>query len=179
MQIKTMIIQVILHHFEFFFVCLYFLAIISFFNRILAPGIKREHSDNLLCPVPAKSPKKIDAVIVIDPLPSQNEKSQSNSNNRIAELEAEHKEKFSKLQSQFDEKNRMLRKTVNELEQKTNELQEKSSTINEKTKQLKNLRENVCKLLQVLVPEIDVNCDGHGEGETVDELLKQVLEANR
>ena len=164
-----MIIQVILHHFEFFFVCLYFLAIISFFNRFLAPGIKREHSDNLLCPVPAKSPKKIDAVIVIDPLPSQNEKSQSNSNNRIAELEAEHKEKLSKLQSQFDERNSVLR---TENEQKTNELQEKSST-------LKNLRENVCKLLQVLVPEIDVNCDGHGEGETVDELLKQVLEANR
>ena len=113
MQIKTMIIQVILHHFEFFFVCLYFLAIISFFNRFLAPGIKREHSDNLLCPVPAKSPKKIDAVIVIDPLPSQNEKSQSNSNNRIAELEAEHKEKLSKLQSQFDERNSVLR-TENE-----------------------------------------------------------------
>ena len=108
-----MIIQVILHHFEFFFVCLYFLAIISFFNRFLAPGIKREHSDNLLCPVPAKSPKKIDAVIVIDPLPSQNEKSQSNSNNRIAELEAEHKEKLSKLQSQFDERNSVLR-TENE-----------------------------------------------------------------
>lgn len=45
--------------------------------------------------------------------------------------------------------------------------------------QLRNLRENVCKLLRVLVPEIELGDKAEIlDDTTVDNLLKQVLEAN-
>ncbi|KAL9968838.1 hypothetical protein ACROYT_G020977 [Oculina patagonica] len=45
--------------------------------------------------------------------------------------------------------------------------------------QLRNLRENVCKLLRVLVPEIELGEKAELlDNTTVDNLLKQVLEAN-
>lgn len=45
--------------------------------------------------------------------------------------------------------------------------------------QLRNLRENVCKLLRVLVPEIELGEKADIlDNTTVDNLLKQVLEAN-
>lgn len=45
--------------------------------------------------------------------------------------------------------------------------------------QLRHLRENVCKLLRVLVPEIELGDKAEIlDDTTVDDLLKQVLEAN-
>ena len=45
--------------------------------------------------------------------------------------------------------------------------------------QLRNLRDNVCKLLRVLVPEIELGDKSEIlDDTTIDNLLKQVLEAN-
>ena len=45
--------------------------------------------------------------------------------------------------------------------------------------QLRNLRDNVCKLLRVLVPEIELGDKAEIlDDTTIDNLLKQVLEAN-
>lgn len=51
-------------------------------------------------------------------------------------------------------------------------------TRSQQLKQLYSLRENVLKLLRVLVPELDVTDDlkNKYEDQTVDELLQQVLE---
>lgn len=195
-------------------------------------GFKRENSSNMVCPVPAKSAKNVNTVIVIDPLPPQPSEKQL-ADDQFSKLVAELKAKADKLQLQLDEKTNELNKktkemklkvdekstqlsaktaqlilktsefnlkmteykkittqlhkmttqfntTSNELGQKTREVVEKTKQLNEKTKQLTSLRANVCRLLQVLVPEIDVNSEqGEGEKETVDELLRQVLEANQ
>ena len=99
---------------------------------------------------------------------------------RITHLEAEFKEKVNKLQLQLDEKTNQLNEKTKEVDQSKNELHEKTNELNTKGNQLKSLRANVCRLLQVLVPEIEVDCEQEsGDGETVDELLKQVLEANQ
>ena len=162
----------------------------------MAAGIKREAPDSLTGPIPAKvQRKKSDsAVIVIDPLPSsaqQKKSSESDAEKRIKELESQvkalekelsdvkssGKEKTENLMGQLNEKSALLIKRNKEVEAKGEELRSKDAELQNKTKQLKILRENVCKLLQVLVPEIDV--ESEGGDETIDDLLKQVLEANR
>ena len=105
---------------------------------------------------------------------------------RVQELE----KKVSELQTELAKCNKeAATKTKNlnflleaksvRIQHKDKEIVEKNfeNTLNKKTKQLKVLRDNVCKLLQVLVPEIDVESEGHDEG--IDDLLKQVLEANK
>lgn len=154
-------------------------------NSISHPGVKRESQNHLSCPIPNKTPKKVDDVIVIDdPSPvsaSQPETMTAHvSDARITHLEAEFKEKVNKLQLQLDEKTNQLNEKTKEVDQSKNELHEKTNELNTKGNQLKSLRANVCRLLQVLVPEIEVDCEQEsGDGETVDELLKQVLEANQ
>ncbi|XP_022781765.1 MORC family CW-type zinc finger protein 3-like [Stylophora pistillata] len=52
-------------------------------------------------------------------------------------------------------------------------------TLAQSAQQLRNLRDNVCKLLRVLVPEIDLGEKSEIlDDTTIDNLLKQVLEAN-
>ena len=166
-------------------------------SSILAAGIKREASDSLASPPPAKvQRKKSDsaAVIVIDPLPSATHPPKAagiGAEKRLKELESQvkalekeladvkssGKEKMENLVGQLNEKSALLIKRNKDVEAKEQEVRSKETELKEKTKQLKVLRENVCKLLQVLVPEIDVESEG-GE-ETIDDLLKQVLEANK
>ncbi|CAH1227222.1 MORC3 [Branchiostoma lanceolatum] len=57
---------------------------------------------------------------------------------------------------------------------------EQRQKLMEQTKQLKTLRRNVSRLIGVLVPELSLeDNDIDMESESVDELLKQVLEANK
>ena len=162
---------------------------------ILASGIKREAPENLVSPIPPKvQRKKSDAaVIVIDPLPStqQQRPSETEAEKRIKELESrvktlenelskaksDGKTQMDKLVVDLQEKSALLIKRNKEFEEKTQELQSKGNELREKTRQLKVLRGNVCKLLQVLVPEIDV--ESEGDVESIDDLLRQVLEANK
>lgn len=95
----------------------------------------------------------------------------------LADVKSSGKDKMENLVGQLNEKSALLIKRNKDVEAKEQEVRSKETEVKEKTKQLKVLRENVCKLLQVLVPEIDVESEG-GE-ETIDDLLKQVLEANK
>jgi predicted RNase H-like nuclease (RuvC/YqgF family) len=160
---------------------------------ILSRGLKREAPENIVSPVPAK--RKNTDVIVIDPFPSskqqqkplQNEADQKRIKeleSRVKTLESELSEAKNKRKSETDkllvdlqEKSALMIKRNKEVEAKKEEVQSKGNELREKTRQLKILRGNVCKLLQVLVPEIDV--ESEGDGETVDDLLKQVLDANK
>ena len=162
---------------------------------ILASGIKREATENLVSPIPPKvQRKKSDAaVIVIDPLPStqQQRPSETEAEKRIKELESrvktlenelskaksDGKTQMDKLVVDSQEKSTLLIKRNKEFKEKEQELQSKGNELREKTRQLKVLRGNVCKLLQVLVPEIDV--ESEGDVESIDDLLRQVLEANK
>ena len=156
--------------------------------------MKREAPGNTVSPIPAKVQRKKSDVIVIDPLPSttqQQKALQSEAEKRIKELESRvktlegelsevksnSKTEKEKLTRDLGEKSALLIKRKKEIEEKKEEVQSKGNELREKTRQLKILRGNVCKLLQVLVPEIDV--ESEGDGETVDDLLKQVLEANK
>lgn len=57
--------------------------------------------------------------------------------------------------------------------------EEQWSRLAHSAQQLRNLRDNVCKLLRVLVPEIELGDKTEIlDDTTVDNLLKQVLEAN-
>ena len=168
-----------------------------FFYSILAHGIKREAPENTVSPIPSKVPrKKSDAadVIVIDSLPStktqQQQKPSSESaaakqakelasrvktlEGELSKIKSDGKDQLEKLAMQLSEKSAQLAKKDSEMKDK---ILAKTRELNEKMKQLKSLRGNVCKLLQVLVPEIDVLSET--DGAKVDDLLKQVLEANK
>ncbi|XP_028413636.1 MORC family CW-type zinc finger protein 3-like [Dendronephthya gigantea] len=169
-------------------------------RNILGNGIKREAPENAVSPIPSKVPRrKSEAadVIVIDSLPStetqRREKSPSESaaekrakeladrvkslETVLSKLKSDGKDQMEKLAMQLSEKSAQLAKKDSEMKDKTDEIQTKTRELNEKSKQLKLLRGNVCKLLQVLVPEIDVLSDT--DEAKVDDLLKQVLDANK
>lgn len=165
------------------------------------PGIKRGPSENLVSAISAKIQRKNSSpgVIIIDPTPVQSSDSMQqkplkltvSADVRVQELE----KKVSELQTELAKCNKdAATKTKNlnflleaksvQIQHKDKEIVEKKTALkvmdnilNKRTKQLKVLRDNVCKLLQVLVPEIDVESEGHDEG--IDDLLKQVLEANK
>ena len=160
----------------------------------MASGIKREAPGNNVSPIPAKVQRtKLDAtIIVIDQPPTQQQKpSETDAQKRIKELESrvktleselsevrsEGKNRLDELVEELHEKSVMLIRRNKEFEEKKQEVQSKQNDLREKTRELKVLRGNVCKLLQVLVPEIDV--ESEGDGDTVDDLLRQVLEANK
>ena len=115
--------------------------------------------------------KKVEEVIVIDPVPARDAL-------KVKQETAAGADKMSKLKTEYDEKVRKLQaslitnkaelSTANaKLSAKSKAVDEMKKQLDQKTDQLKQLRANVCKLLQVLVPEIDVDCE-EGQGD-VDE----------
>lgn len=95
----------------------------------------------------------------------------------LAKAKSDAEDKMSKMVIQLDQRSTQLSKKNKEIEEKTKEIHSKENELKDRMRQLKMLRGNICKLLQVLVPEIDV--ESEGDGDTVDDLLRQVLEANR
>ena len=168
--------------------------LIFFLCSILASGIKREASENTVSPIPSKVQRQNQdtPVIVIDPLvtsttqqkPSESEKRIKELESRVKTLEGElsdvknkGKEEMVQLSAELHEKSAQLFKRNREFEEKERQMNSTQGELEEKTNQLRVLRGNVCRLLQVLVPEIDV--ESEGDGERVDDLLNQVLEANK
>ena len=128
-------------------------------------GIKRAHDDDDVIEQPvAQKPRVEKEVIVIDsppppPPPQEEETFEPVTNDNELALEG----------------------VDNDLIIKLGKLSKEDQWIKlaQSAQQLRNLRDNVCKLLRVLVPEIELGDKAEIlDDTTVDNLLKQVLEAN-
>lgn len=126
-------------------------------------GIKRAHDDDDVIEQPVvQKPRVEKEVIVIDsppPPPQEEETFEPVTNDNELALEGVDNDLIIKLGKLSKE--------------------EQWIKLAQSAQQLRNLRDNVCKLLRVLVPEIELGDKAEIlDDTTVDNLLKQVLEAN-
>lgn len=132
--------------------------------RPLVNGIKRIRNDNddVIEQPPKQKPRVEKEVIIIDdptpPPPPEEEKVEPEINRDLA-VDGVDKDLIIKLRKLSPE--------------------EQWIKLAKSAQQLRYLRDKVCKLLRVLVPEIDLGDRTEIlDNTTVDDLLKQVLEAN-
>lgn len=137
----------------------------NFVFRPLVNGIKRAHDsdDDVIEQPVAQKPRVEKEVIIIDsppPAPTPEEKP---------------------VEQIPNDKELAIEGVDNDLIIKLGKLSKEEQWIKlaQSAQQLRNLRDNVCKLLRVLVPEIELGEKAEiMDDTTVDNLLKQVLEAN-
>lgn len=128
-------------------------------------GIKRPHDDDDVIEQPVVQKPRVETeVIVIDspppPPPQEEEKT---------------------FEPVINDNDLALDGVDNDLIIKLGKLSREEQWIKlaQSAQQLRNLRDNVCKLLRVLVPEIELGDKSEIlDNTTVDNLLKQVLDAN-
>lgn len=128
-------------------------------------GIKRPHDDDDVIEQPVVQKPRVETeVIVIDspppPPPPEDEKT---------------------IEPVINDNDLALDGVANDLIIKLGKLSREEQWIKlaQSAQQLRNLRDNVCKLLRVLVPEIELGDKSEIlDNTTVDNLLKQVLDAN-
>ena len=129
-------------------------------------GIKRPHDDNedvIEQPLTQKPRKEAEVIIIDSPPPP---------------LPQEEEQAFEPV---INASEPALDGVDNDLIIKLGKLSRAEQWIKlaQSAQQLRNLRDNVCKLLRVLVPEIELGDKAQIlDNTTVDGLLKQVLEAN-
>jgi len=132
-------------------------------DRPMVNGIKRAHDDDDVIEQPVvQKPRMETEVIVIDsppPPPQEEETFEPVTNDNELALEGVDNDLIIKLGKLSKE--------------------EQWIKLAQSAQQLRHLRDNVCKLLRVLVPEIELGDKSEILDDTkVDNLLKQVLEAN-
>lgn len=138
-------------------------------------GIKRSHDDDddvIEQPVVRKPRVEAEVIIIDSPPPPSPPPSPS-----LPPQEEEEKT----LEPVINHSERALEGVDNDLIIKLGKLSREEQWIRlaQSAQQLRSLRDNVCKLLRVLVPEIELgDKEEILDNTTVDNLLKQVLEAN-
>ncbi len=134
--------------------------------RPVVNGFKRPHDDDddvIEQPVVRKPRVETEVIIIDDPTPPPPQ------------------EKEKTFEPVINDSELALEGVDNDLIIKLGKLSREEQWIKlaQSAQQLRHLRENVCKLLRVLVPEIELGEKAELlDNTTVDNLLKQVLEAN-
>lgn len=142
-------------------------------------GIKRPHNDDddvIEQPV-VRKPRVEAEVIIIDSPPSPSPPPSPSLPPPLPPQEEEEKT----LEPVINHNERALEGVDDDLIIKLGKLSREEQWIRlaHSAQQLRSLRDNVCKLLRVLVPEIELGDKAEiRDNTTVDNLLKQVLEAN-